>query len=133
MVKLIQESGSSHPKPCKSRENALEFLSVRLLVNLRRKKTDRGLRSAFPSENSPFALLILAHKIPAPPLAHERSISALCPRQICCSLTRYSLPQKRLCVLRCRTRFLTGVMPPVSKVLPFPGGHEVGAWERRTG
>ena len=51
-----------------------------LLVGPRKKKTNRGQRSAFPSENSRFAPLILAHRGAALPwLVEDRA--ALHPRQ----------------------------------------------------
>ena len=58
-----------------------------LLVGPLRKKTDRGQRSAFPSETSRFAPLILAHRDSALPwLVNDRA--ALEPRRIWCVLTR---------------------------------------------
>ena len=44
-----------------------------LLVSYRRKKTDRGQRSPFPSETFPFAPVILAHKGFTTLLARPRS------------------------------------------------------------
>ena len=49
-------------KPCASLKNAPRILPVRRALLACRKKTNRGQRSAFPSETSRFTPLILAHK-----------------------------------------------------------------------
>ena len=60
-MKPVRGLASSRPKPCVSLKNAPGILPT-LLVGPRRKKTDRDQRSAFLSETSRFARLILAHK-----------------------------------------------------------------------
>ena len=54
-MKPAREPASSRPKPCASLKKPHESCRSPLLVGPRRKKTDRGHRSAFPSETSRFA------------------------------------------------------------------------------
>ena len=89
-----------------------------LLVSPRRKKTDRGQRSAFPSETSRFATLILAHRGSSLPwLVDDRA--ALHPRRIWCIHTRQSATR------------LSATVLPASRVPPPPEGHQTGARKRR--
>ena len=62
MVKPAREPAASRPKPGASLKKPTNIGRSPLLVGPRRKRTYRGQRSAFPSETSMFAPLILAHK-----------------------------------------------------------------------
>ena len=77
---------SQHPavtKPCASLKKPHESCPFAAPCGPRRKKNDRGQRSAFPSETSRFALSILAHKGSALPwLVNDRA--ALRLRRIWC-------------------------------------------------
>ena len=68
---------SQHPavtKPCASLKKPLESCPFAAPCGPRRKKNDRGQRSAFPSETSRFALSILAHRGSALPwLVNDRA------------------------------------------------------------
>ena len=88
LVKPARESASSHPKPCAPLKPPPENLArLPLLVSPLKQKTDHGQRSAFPSETSRFASLILAHKGSVIPwLVDHRA--ALRPRRIWSLLTR---------------------------------------------
>ena len=61
-MKPAREPASSRPKPCASLKKPHEFCPFAAPCGPRRKKNDRGQRSAFPSEISRFALSILAHR-----------------------------------------------------------------------
>ena len=61
-MKSAREPASSHPKPRASLKKPHESCTFALLVGPRRKKNDSGQTSAFPSETSRFAPLILAHR-----------------------------------------------------------------------
>ena len=61
-MKLAREPASSRPKPCASLKKPHESCPFAAPCGPRRKKNDRGQRSAFPSETSRFAPLILAHR-----------------------------------------------------------------------
>ena len=77
LMKPARELASSRPKPCASLKNAPGILPIRR----------RGQRSAFPSETSRFAPLVLAQKgLVLPWLFNDRS--ALRPRRIWCVPTR---------------------------------------------
>ena len=52
---------------------ATNLARLPLLAGLRRKKTDRGQRSVFPSETSQLAPFILAHRGFSTPLVRRRS------------------------------------------------------------
>ena len=89
-----------------------------LLAGLRRKKTYRGQRSAFPSETSRFAPLFLALRGSALPcLVDDRT--ALCSRRTWYVPTRSSANR------------LSATVLPVSRVSPPPEGHQFGARKRR--
>ena len=62
LVKPAREAASSRPKPCASLKKPHESCPFAAPCGPRRKKNDRGQTSAFPSETSPFAPLILAHR-----------------------------------------------------------------------
>ena len=62
LVKPAREPASSRPKPCASLKKPHEFCPFAAPCGPRRKKNDRGRTSAFPSETSRFAPLILAHR-----------------------------------------------------------------------
>ena len=54
-MKPAREPASSRPKPCASLKKPHESCPFAAPCGLRRKKNDRGQRSAFPSETSRFA------------------------------------------------------------------------------
>ena len=62
LVKPAREPAFSRPKPCASLKKPHESCPFAAPCGPRRKKNDRGQRSAFPSETSRFALSILAHR-----------------------------------------------------------------------
>ena len=73
-MKLAREPASSRPKPCASLKKPHESCPFAAPCGPRRKKNDRGQRSAFPSETSRFALSILAHRGSALPwLVNDRA------------------------------------------------------------
>ena len=99
-VKPACEPASSRPKPCGPLKKPHECCSSAAPCGPRRKKNDRGQRSAFPSETSRFAPSILAHRGSAlPSLVNDRAalrlrriwflgsvcckLSLACCRQIC--------------------------------------------------
>ena len=88
LVNPARELASSRPKVLCIPEKYLRNLARSpLLVGPRRKKTDRGQRSAFPSETSRFAPLVLAHKGSALYwLVDDRA--PFPPRRIWCLLAR---------------------------------------------
>ena len=72
-MKPAREPASRRPKPFASLKKPHESCPFAAPCGPRRKKNDRGQRSAFPSETSRFALSILAHRGSALPLARQRS------------------------------------------------------------
>ena len=62
LVKLAREPASSRPKPCASLKKPHESCPFGAPCGSRRKKNYRGQTTAFPSETSRFAPLILAHR-----------------------------------------------------------------------
>ena len=61
-MKPAREPASSRPKSCASLKKPHESCPFAAPCGPRRKKNDRGQRSAFPSETSRVALSILAHR-----------------------------------------------------------------------
>ena len=63
-MKPVREPASSRPKPCASipGKRPTNLARPTLLVDSRRKKTDDGHRTVFPTETSRFVPLIIAHK-----------------------------------------------------------------------
>ena len=61
-MKPAREPASSRPKPCASLKKPHESCPFAAPCGPRRKKNDRGQTSAFPSETSRFAPLILAYR-----------------------------------------------------------------------
>ena len=118
-MKLAREPVSSRPKPCASLKNTHESCPFAAPSGPRRKKNDRGQRSAFPSETPRFALSILAHRgQPSPgsstielPSAFAESGAYPPDREPPGSPRQCSLP------LACRQP---------------PEGHQIGARKRRT-
>ena len=109
---------SAIQSPADSWKSPTNLARSPLLVGPRRKKTDRGQRSTFPSETSRLTPLILVHRGPALPwLVDDRA--ALRLRRILCTPTRWSA-----------TRFSATVLP-ASRVPPSPEGHQIGARKRR--
>ena len=83
-MKPAREPASSHPKPCASLKNPHESCPFAAPCGPRRKKNDRGQRSAFPSETSRFALSILAHRGSALPwLVNDRAALRLRRISVC--------------------------------------------------
>ena len=73
-MKPAREPASSRPKPCASLKKPHESCPFAAPCGPRRKKNDRGQRSAFPSETSRFALSILAQRGSALPwLVNDRA------------------------------------------------------------
>ena len=118
-MKPARETASSRPKPCASLKKPHESCPSAAPCGPRRKKNDRGQRSAFPSETSRFDLSILAHRAPALLwLVNDRA--ALHLRRICAYPPDRELPgSPRQCSL------------PLACRHP-PEGHEIGARKRRT-
>ena len=83
-MKLAREPASSRPKPCASLKKPHESCPFAASSGPRRKKNDRGQRSAFPSETSRFAVSILEQRGSALPwLVNDRA--ALRLRRIWCA------------------------------------------------
>ena len=61
-MKPAREPASSRPKPCVSLKKPHESCPFATPCDPRRKKTDHGQGSAFPSETSRFKPVILAHR-----------------------------------------------------------------------
>ena len=118
-MKPAHELASSCPKPCASLKKPHESCPLAAPCDPRRKKNDRGQRSAFPSETSRFALSILAHRGSAPPgsstielpFAFTESGAYPPDRELPSSPQQCSLP------LACRHP---------------PEGHQIGARKRPT-
>ena len=73
-MKPAREPASSRPKPCAYLEKPHDSLARSPhLVGPRRKKTDHGQRSTFPSETSRFAPLIVTHRGSALPWLIDNS------------------------------------------------------------
>ena len=72
-MKPAREPASSRPKPCASLKKPHESCPFAASCGLRRKKNDRGQRSAFPSETSRFALSICSLPLACrhPPEGHQ--------------------------------------------------------------
>ena len=66
-MKPAHEPPSSRPKPCASFKKPHESCPFAAPCGSRRKKNCRGQTSAFPSETSRFAPLILAHRVQPSP------------------------------------------------------------------
>ena len=82
LVKPAREPASSRPKPYAFLKKPHESCPFAAPCGPRRKKNDRGQRSAFPSETSRFKPVILAHRGSALPwLVNDRA--ALRLRRIC--------------------------------------------------
>ena len=118
-MKPARESVSSRLKPCASLKKPHESCPFAAPCGPRRKKIYRGQTSAYPSETSRFALLILAHRGSALPwLVDDRA--ALRLRRICCyPLDRPLQDSPRQCSL------------PLACRHP-PEGHQIGARKRCT-
>ena len=79
LVKPPREPASSRPKPCASLKKPHKSCPFAAPCGPRRKKNDRGQTSAFPSETSRFATLILTHRGSALPwLDDDRAALRLC-------------------------------------------------------
>ena len=121
-MRPAREPESTRPKPCvplkKRRRN---LARSPLLVGPRRKKIDRGQRSAFPSETSRFTPLILAHRGSALPwLVDDRA--ALRPRRIWCLLALESVPRYACACCCALPGFPRQCSSPASRVPPPPKG-----------
>ena len=119
-MKPAREPASSRPNPCASLKKPHESCPFAAPCGPRRKKNDRGQRSAFSSETSRFALSILAHRgsdLPPGsstielPSVFAESGAYVPDRELPGSPRQCSLP------LACRHP---------------PEGHQIGARKRRT-
>ena len=72
-MKPAREPASSRPKPCAFLKKPHESCPFAAPCGPRRKKNDRGQRSAFPSETSRFKPVILAHRGSALPWLERSS------------------------------------------------------------
>ena len=116
-MKPAREPASSGPKSCASLKKPHESCPFAAPCGPRRKKNDRGQTSAFPSETSRFAPLILAFRgsalpwlVDELPSAFAESVAYPPDRALPGSPRRCSLP------LACRH---------------LPEGHQIGARKRR--
>ena len=135
LVKPRREPASIRPKPCASLENAPVILPVRrfLLALVGRKQTGRGRRSAFPSETSRFAPLILAHRGSALPwLVDDRASSPSSPNLVLPHPTVQAATRLRVCcnVLpgfprQCPLPLACHHLPKGTKLAPTRGAHLV--------
>ena len=118
-MKPAREPASSRPKPCASLKKPHESCPFATPCGPRRKKNDRGQRSAFPSETSRFALWILAHRGSALPGSSMIELPSAFA-EFGADPTDKELPgSPRQCSL------------PLACRHP-PEGHQVGARKRRT-
>ena len=83
-MKPAREPASSRPKSCASLKKPHKSCPFAAPCGPRRNKKDRGQTSAFPSETSRFAPLILAHRGSALPWLVDDRV-ALRPRRIYCN------------------------------------------------
>ena len=117
-MKPAREPASSRPKPCAPLKKPHESCPFAGPCDPRGKKNDHGQTSAFPSETSRFAPLILAHRVQSSPgsstielpSAFVESGAYLPDRELSDSPRQCSLP------LACRH---------------LPEGHQIGARKRR--
>ena len=72
-MKPAREPASSRPKPCVSLKTPHESCPFAAPCGPRRKKNDRGQRSAFPSETSRFRAFDSCAQGFSPPMARQRS------------------------------------------------------------
>ena len=119
-MKPAREPASSPSKPCVSLKKPHESCPFAAPCGPRRKKNDRGQRSAFPSETSRFKPVILAHRGSALPwLVRQRSsCSPPSPNLV------HTHPIEHYLALRDSASFLSLVATP-------PEGHQIGARKRR--
>ena len=112
LVKPARELASSHPKPCATLKTPLESCQFAAPCWFSyEENSDRGQRSAFPSETTRFAPLTLAHKgLAFSCLVNERA--TLRPHRIWCLITRSSAP--RYACARC------GTLPGFPRQCPLP-------------
>ena len=72
-MKPAREPASSRPEPCATLKKPHESCPFAAPCGPRRKKNDRGQRSAFPSETSPVRAFDSRAQEFSPPLARQRS------------------------------------------------------------
>ena len=119
-MKPAREPASSRPKPCASLKKPPNLARSPLLAGLRRNKTDRGQRSAFPPETLRFAPAFDSRAQRFTPLA-RRSMS--CPPPSL-NLVRTD-PIERYQALRDSS-------PCLSRATNSRKGHQIGTRKRRT-
>ena len=118
-MKPAREPASSRPKSCAFLKKPHESCPFAASCGPRRKKNDRGQRSAFPSETSRFKPVILAHRGSALPwLVNDRA--ALRLRRIWCVPTRVEYYQA-----------LRDSAPCLSRAATLPKGTKLGLGKRR--
>ena len=121
-MKPAREPAPSRPKPCASFKNPHESCPFAAPWGPRWKKNDSGQTSAFPSETSRFAPLILAHRGSALPwLVDDRA--ALRLRRIWCVPTRWRTTRLSAIVLPASR------VPPPSRRAPNWSSEEAHNWE----
>ena len=118
-MKPAREPASSRPKPCASLKKPHASCPFAAPCGPRRKKKDRGQRSAFPSEISRFALSILAQRVQPSPGSSTTELPSACAGSGAYPPDRELLGSPRQCSL------------PLACRHP-PEGHQIGARKRRT-
>ena len=118
-MKPAREAASSRPKPCASLKNPHEPCPFAAPCGPRRKKSDRGQRSAFPSETFRFALSILAHRVKPSPGSSTIELPSAFAESGAYPPDRELPGPPRQCSL------------PLAYRHP-PEGHQIGARKRRT-
>ena len=122
-MKPAREPASSRPKPCAFLKKPHESCPFAAPCGPRRKKNDRGQRSAFPSETSRFKPVILAHRGSALPwLVNDRA--ALRLRRIWSNLVRTHPIVEYYQALR-------DSAPCLSRAATLPKGTKLGLGKRR--
>ena len=112
-MKPAREPASSRPKPCASLEKPHESCPFAAPCWSRRKKTDRGQRSAFPSEISLFAPCVLVS---------PRGFSRPTPRRP----AHLPFPERIWCLLTCPS-------PPSSFPWRYASFGAMDRWYERSG
>ena len=121
-MKPAREPPSSRPKPCASLKKPHESCLFAASCGPRRKKKDRGQTSAFPSETSLFAPLILVHRGSALPwLVNDRAAFRL--HRIWCVPTRTRTTRPSATVLPASR------VPPPSRRAPNWSSKKAHTWK----
>ena len=118
-MKPAREPASSRPEPCASLKKPHESCPLAAPCRPRRKKSDRGQRSDFPSETSRFALSIFAHRGQPSPGSSTIELPSAFAESGAYPSGRELPGSPRQCSL------------PLASRYP-PEGHQIGARKRRT-